>query len=196
MGRWNRLAVLILALALAGGLARATVQPVMVAGIELVTHIRIAETDLWLNGAGLRRILLLKVYVAALYLPDRQHDSHAILDRDMPRALRLTLLRDLSTDQNLEALKRGLMNNNTPAELEAIQGEVERFLGLIRQLHEVPAGTVIQLDYQPGRGTRVSVNDRLLGTVPGDTFNRAVLRIWLGDDPVQTSLKRALLGQG
>lgn len=176
--------------------AVATSQTLEVAGVRLTDHVSLAGRNLVLNGAGLRRVMLVRVYVAALYLPAHHHQAQEILDRDTPRAMQLTLLRDLTTDQNLEALKNGLIANNTAAELEAIQGEVERFLGYIRELREVPAGTIIHLDYLPGLGTRVSVGNRVLGTVPGESFNRAVLRIWLGEDPVQTSLKRALLGEG
>lgn len=166
----------------------------VVAGVRVADHISVAGQPLVLNGAGLRRILFLKVYVAALYLPERQQDPRAILDRDTPRSLRVTLLRDMDTETNIQVLKGGLIDNNTPSELEAVQAEVDQFLGYLKGVHEVPAGTVIHLDYVPGEGTRVSVNDRPLGTVPGRAFNRALLRVWLGEDPVQASLKNALLG--
>lgn len=165
-----------------------------VAGVSVTDHISVAGQNLVLNGAGLRRILFLKVYVAALYLPERQRDPRAILDRDSPRSLRVTLLRDMDTETNIQALKGGLIDNNTPSELEAVQAEVDQFLGFLKGVHEVPAGTVIHLDYVPGEGTHVHVNARLLGIVAGRAFNQALLRVWLGEDPVQASLKNALLG--
>jgi len=169
--------------------------PAEVAGVRLAERVRVAGQHLVLNGAGLRQFLFMKVYVAALYLPERHHDAHAILDGDMPRGLWLTLLRDISAEQNVEVLKVGLIDNNGPEVMHAIQADVERFLGYIRSLREVSAGTEIHLDYLVGVGTRVSVNGRLLGTVPGEAFNRALLRIWLGDAPVQANLKQALLGE-
>lgn len=178
------------------GAALASPQATDVAGVPLPDHVSVAGHDLVLNGAGLRRILFLKVYVAALYLPAQHHEAREILDQDSPRALRLMLLRNLSTEQNLEALRDGLIANNSPEVLRAIEPEVEQFLGYIKSLKEVAKGTVIHLGYQPGQGTLVSVGERHLGTVPGSAFNRAVLRIWLGEDPVQTNLKRALLGEG
>jgi hypothetical protein len=174
--------------------SRAATHDIEVAGIQLPDHISLSGSSLVLNGAGLRRFLFMRIYTAALYLPERQHDAAAILNNDLPHALRLTLLRDLSTEQNLEALKGGLIANNEPEALAAIRSDVDRFLGYIRSLHEVNAGTVIQLDYLPGLGTQVSVNHRFIGTVEGATFNRALMRIWLGNDPVQVSLKQALLG--
>ena len=58
-----------------------------------------------------------------------------------------------------------------------------------------PKGSVIQLDYLPGTGTQVWLNHRLAGSFAGEVFNRALLKIWLGDHPVQQSLKAALLGE-
>lgn len=165
-----------------------------VAGIRLPDRVSVSGRDLVLNGAGLRRIFYMNLYVAALYLPERLHDTRDILNRDIPRSFQLTLLRDISTQQNLDVLKDGLVANNSPEEIEAIQQEVDNFLGYIRGLREVPAGTAIQLNYMPGIGTRVSVNGRFLGTIPGEAFNRAMLRIWLGNDPAEGNLKRALLG--
>jgi hypothetical protein len=54
-------------------------------------------------------------------------------------------------------------------------------------------GTVL-LDYLPGIGTRVTINGVTRITIPGADFNRALLRIWLGDRPVDGRLKQALLG--
>lgn len=164
-----------------------------VAGVGLPPRMILEGQALLLNGAGVRRILLMEIYVAALYLPERRHSALAILEQDTPHRLQLTLLRDVSTHQNLDALKKGLIDNNGPEDLAAIQPAVERFLSYIQSLGEVPEGSTIQIDYFPGT-TRVSLNGRVLGSVPGKAFNRALLRIWLGDDPVQSSLKEALLG--
>jgi long-chain acyl-CoA synthetase len=43
-------------------------------------------------------------------------------------------------------------------------------------------------------GTKVSLNDKLLGNIEGGAFNRALLRVWLGNKPVDAPLKKALLG--
>jgi hypothetical protein len=64
-----------------------------------------------------------------------------------------------------------------------------------QQVHEVPAGSAIRLDYLPDRGTHVRIGHRDLGVIPGERFNRALRKIWLGDNPIPLSLKKALLGQ-
>jgi hypothetical protein len=53
---------------------------------------------------------------------------------------------------------------------------------------------VILIDYLPGSGTRITVNGAAKGTIAGEDFNRALLRIWLGDNPADSDLKKGLLG--
>ena len=156
--------------------------------------VEIADEQLRLNGTGIRRMFGFRVYVAALYLPEPARSASQVLERDQPRRLLITLLRDTSTDQNIDALKSGLIDNNSEAELDAIQNEVSHFLASLHQVHEVPTGTVIQIDYLPGKGTHTRVGCHDLGLVPGERFNRALLKIWLGDNPIQHSLKQSLLG--
>ena len=45
-----------------------------------------------------------------------------------------------------------------------------------------------------GTGTAVRINDELRGTVAGNAFYRALLKVWLGDKPVSKPLKKAMLG--
>lgn len=157
---------------------------------------RLDGVELVLNGAGLRNFMFFDIYVAALYLPKRQADAHAVLRHDLPRRMRITLLREVSAERDVEFLLGGLEDNNTPEELAAIQVSLDQFLHMIRALGTVTKGSVVQLDYLPDVGTRVWLNQRLLGTVSGAAFNRALLKIWLGEQPIQEKLKKALLGGG
>src|SRR5207249_2501718 len=133
-----------------------------------------------------------KVYVAALYLPQKQATAAGVLGQK-PRRVELVLLRDLSSEQLLEALQSGLAKNNSAAELEAIKKENEQLTSIFSSLKEAKKGSVIVLDYAEG-GTRIAVDRTDKGTIPGDAFNRALLKVWLGDEPVQADLKQALLG--
>lgn len=55
-------------------------------------------------------------------------------------------------------------------------------------------GDIVALDYVPHAGAQVVMNGRAIGRpVPGHDLYRALLRIWLGDPPVDINLKRALL---
>ena len=59
---------------------------------------------------------------------------------------------------------------------------------------EAKKGMAIDLDWT-GSATRLQVDGRSAGNpIAGEDFYRALLRIWLGDKPVQDDLKKALLG--
>jgi hypothetical protein len=184
----------VLLLAAAGIAAPVSAQDPRVAGVAVPEQTWLAGEALHLNGSGVRRIFGFRVYVAALYLPEPTHAPSQILERDQPRRLQVTLLRDASAEQHLEALRKGLLANNSTAELEALKPELSHFEMQLHHLRDVPAGTVIQLDYQPGMGTHIRSGDHDLGVFPGERFNRALLKIWLGDNPIQLSLKQSLLG--
>lgn len=155
-----------------------------------------ADVDLVLNGAGIRNYLFFDIYRVALYLPQRQSDVRQVLHDELPRRVQITLLRDISAERDVDFLMAGLEDNNSAEELAAIQAPVEQFLNIIRRMGKVPKGHVVLLDYQPAVGTRVWLNRRLLGVVPGAAFNRSLLKIWLGENPIAKDLKRALLGEG
>jgi hypothetical protein len=52
---------------------------------------------------------------------------------------------------------------------------------------------VVTLDFVDG-GTKVALNGEPRGVIPGEAFNIALIRIWLGDKPAQGDLKKAMLG--
>jgi hypothetical protein len=151
--------------------------------------------ELILNGVGVRNLLFLELYQVALYLPRKLNDPLDILGHDIPRRLRITLLRDVSAQQDLKYLLGGLTDNNSAAELAAIQVPLEQFMTLMHKIGRIPRGGVVQLDYLPSLGTRVWLDQHFLGAVPGAAFNRSLLKIWLGERPIQKNLKRALLGE-
>jgi hypothetical protein len=66
---------------------------------------------------------------------------------------------------------------------------------ILKSIGEGKKGDLINFDYTPEGGTRISVNGQAKGNaIPGEDFYSAVLRIWLGDKPADAGLKKALLG--
>jgi long-chain acyl-CoA synthetase len=173
-----------------------TLDAAEVSGIRVEDKITLGGRDLILNGAGLRTRLIIKVYVGALYLPERATTAQAALSKDEPRRMSMTLQRDVDYEQLLEAMRAGLADNNSQADLDGIRREIDNFIKLFASVGEVKSGQVIWIDYTPDMGTRIAVDGIAKGTIPGQAFNRALMRVWLGDYPVQESLKKALLAGG
>jgi len=161
-------------------------------GVRLADTMPLGGHELMFNGGGVRTRVVFKVYVASLYLPQKAADLQAVLARG-PRRIQLNLLRKLSAEQLIDALNDGLAENNTAAELAAIKPGTEQLAQIMKTFGEVKDKDVIALDYIDG-ATQLSLNGDVKGSIPGEAFNQALTRIWLGDKPVQTSLKKALLG--
>ena len=188
MNSFLRLAgVTALTLFVAGAVAAAEV-----GGVKLDDKIAIGGHELVLNGAGIRTKVFLKIYVVGLYLPQPAKDVPAVFAK-APRRIQMNMLRTLSADQIVDALLDTMQDNNTPAELAAVKAQTDQLASLIRAFKEVKEKDAITLDFVDG-GTALGWNGKGYGTIPGEPFNQALTKIWLGDKPVQVDLKKTLLG--
>lgn len=167
-----------------------------VEGVKLADKIRVGDAgpELILNGAGVRTRVFFKVYVGALYLQRKMDSTQAVLADSGARRVAMHMLRDLTAEQLFSALDDGLKKNHTPEQLAKLEPQVRQLEGIFNAVKAAKPGDVILLDYSPGAGTRVTVNGEAKGTIPGEEFNRALLRVWLGDQPADAALKKAMLG--
>ena len=180
-------------IAFVGALAfAAAAQAVEVGGVNLPDKASVGGQELVLNGAGVRTRAIFKVYVGSLWLPAKATTSAAVLEKG-PRRIQMNLLRDLSADQLVGALVDGLKDNNTPAELAAVQAQSDQLVTIMKSFGEVKEKDVVTLDFIDG-ATRIALNGTARGSIPGEPFNRALTKIWIGDKPAQADLKKGMLG--
>jgi hypothetical protein len=168
-----------------------------VAGVKVDERISLGSSELMLNGAGLRTKVFVKVYVAGLYLSEKKASAADVLALPGPKRVGMRLMRDLSAKQLTDALEEGIHDNTPPPEQETLRSRLGELTAIMNAIQSAKEGDVIALDWLPGTGTRVVLNGEPRGkAIDGEDFYRALLRIWLGDNPVSGSLKKALLGQG
>ncbi|MEZ5543397.1 MAG: chalcone isomerase family protein [Pseudomonadota bacterium] len=149
--------------------------------------------ELLLNGAGMRVKFFMDIYVGALYLPARTADPKTILaDTGAASVLMKFVYKEVSRDKIVAGWNDGLASNLERTELDALAGRIAQFNALFTTVRR---GDSIRIDYNPATGTEVRINEELRGTVAGNDFFRALLRIWLGEHPVSTALKSAMLGR-
>ena len=164
-----------------------------VAGVRIDEQIKVGNSELVLNGAGLRSKLFIKVYVGALYVTQKAATPAALLDAGSARRMSLRLLRDLDADTLYGALRDGLKENNSEAELAALKAPIEQFAELMKKIGNARSGDTVAIDFTMD-GVSVSLNGEARGKVASASFGRALLKVWLGENPVDASLKKALLG--
>jgi hypothetical protein len=171
-----------------------TTQAAEVHGVKVDDSAQLGDSTLVLNGAGIRTKMVFKVYVGALYLAAKKADAAAVLADAGAKRVALHMLRSLTAEKLVHALDEGLEANNSATELAALEPQLKAFRQHMLSGGAVKEGDVIVLDYLPGKGTQANMNGKALGTTEGGAFNQALLRVWLGDHPVDESLKKAMLG--
>ena len=168
-----------------------------VAGVKVEEKIKLDSGELVLNGAGLRTKAFFKVYVAGLYLAEKRTSAGEVLALPGAKRVSMRLMRALSAKQLIDALDKGIRENTPAAERETLKGRVVELSAIMTALRSAKEGDVIALDWLPALGTLIVLNGEPRGKpIAGEDFYRALLRIWLGDDPAEERLKKALLGRG
>lgn len=162
-----------------------------VGGAKIEDRARVSDTELVLRGAGIRKRVFFQVYAIGLYLQERSADP---VSQPGPKRVEMHMLRDVGAEQFSEALSDGIKANHSEAEAKALEPRVQRLAAIMAEVKEAKKGMVIALDWT-GKATQVLIDGKRAGApIEGEDFYRALLRIWLGDKPVQDDLKKALLG--
>ena len=175
-------------------LANASAAEVDFAGIHLPDKVQVGNTVLQLNGGGIRTRFFFKIYVGALYLPEKQTSAEVIIADEREHRVVLYIRHELSSEKLFNAFKEAIEANHSPAEMAALDAQLRQMAQIFDSVQEVKPGDIITLDYLPASGTRITVSGAERGTIAGAAFNRALLRIWLGKNPVQDDLKKGMLG--
>ena len=163
-----------------------------VSAADLPQSIEYQERKLILNGQGTRVIFFMKVYEGSLYLETKSNDAEQIISNNAPMALRIDVLSEMVTaDAMKKALSEGLeksTNNNTGP----ISNEIEQLSLAFNS--SVASGDYYEFIYIPEIGTHVLKNDALVEIIPGLEFKKAFFGIFLSKSPIQSNLKKSLLG--
>jgi hypothetical protein len=164
-----------------------------VAGVEIPDSAVVAQKNLTLNGAGIRKKFVVKVYVGAIYLQERRGESEEVLGLPGPKRMTMHFLHDeVGVDKITGGWIKGFESNNTGEEMARLKERLDVFNGLFKTAH---GGDIYHLDLVPGEGTVVSLNGKRLGAVPGEDFYTALLKVWIGSRPADGNLKKGLLGK-
>ena len=168
-----------------------------VAGVKFEDNEQVAGQATVLNGAGLRTRLMIKVYAMGLYLPKKATDAASAMSGNGAKRVHIVTLRDLSAEQFADALIKGFTANHDAGEMAKLQARLDEFKTTLLSIGEAKKGTAIAIDFVPGSGARLTVGGTQKGKdIPGEDFYAGLLKIWLGNKPVDDDLKTALLKAG
>ena len=166
---------------------------VNVAGIRLEDNVQLGNSVLQVNGFGVRTSYFVDIYIGTLYLTESNNSASAILADTGAKRMSIYMLRDVNESAFFDAAEKALKENCTSSELAALDARIKEFNEIFRNLENFAKGTVITFDYFPNEGTRFGINGLEIGRVAGAEFNQALLKLWLGNAPVDEKMKKGLL---
>jgi hypothetical protein len=161
------------------------------AGVTLPDTAQVGSTKLVLNGLGLRKKFVVKVYVAGLYLEQKSSDPGAIIQANTTKRVVMQFLHSASKSQLAEGFDESF-NNNSPDAKNTMKADIDRFLGALEPVKE---GDQIVFTYVPGTGTTVVINGKEKLTIAAPAFAPVLFSVWLGPKPPTSDLKKGMLGQ-
>jgi hypothetical protein len=166
-----------------------------VGGVKLEDSMQVAGKNLVLNGAGLRVKAVFKVYAIGLYLPEKKSTPADVQAVAGPKRFKIVMLRDLSGEEFGQAFLTGINKNSDKDEKAKFVNQLVKLGELFEEVGGLKKGDIILGDWN-GSNTTFQVNGKTVGSaLPDPAFYNAILRIWLGDSPADSSLKPLLLGE-
>ncbi|NNL06621.1 MAG: chalcone isomerase family protein [Gammaproteobacteria bacterium] len=163
-------------------------------GIDFPDKIALPGTNktVQLNGVGYRKKFFVKVYIGALYTESLARSRDEVIAMKGPGRVMLHFLHDeVSSEKLVDAWNEGFEQNLSEEGLEKFRSQIDDFNAMFPT---VVKGDVVYIDYIPGTGTRVAINAEKKGVISGRDFYNALLDIWLGKEPADTGLRKAMLG--
>ena len=164
-----------------------------VAGIELPNSVQIENDQAELNGAGIREKFWIDLYAGGLYLKEKSNDADQVMTGKSPMGIKIHIVSKLiSSDKMRSAVEEGFQNS-TNEQTEPLRDKIDKFINFFED--EIVKNDVFDIFYHPDSGVKVFKNDKLQGTIDGNSFKQALFGIWFCDDPADDDLKNAMLSK-
>jgi len=160
------------------------------ADVTMPDSVQVGDQTLVLNGMGLREKFFIDVYVAGLYLPEKQTSGATILSSDTPRRTVMHFVFNVDKGKICDAWDESL-EANVPTASDALKKDFET---LCSWMEDLSKGEDMVFTYVPGTGTEVEVKGQTKGTIEGKEFADAIFASWIGEHPATKKLKKGLLG--
>ncbi|WP_299439244.1 chalcone isomerase family protein [uncultured Aquimarina sp.] len=150
------------------------------------------ETDLKLNGAGMREMLWIDLYAGGLYLQKKSKDPRAILDANETMAIKLNIVSGFVTQKKMIKAVRDGFKKATFGNTTALDERINKFIKFFNE--PIVKNDIFDIVYIKDKGVTAFKNGKELGVVEGRDFKYALFKIWLGDEPASEGIKNGMLG--
>ncbi len=165
-----------------------------VKGVNFPETTSIDGTTCTLNGVGLRKKVIISVYLGGLYLEKPTKDAAEVITSEQVKQVYLNFLyKEVRGDQLVDAWNEGF-EKNSPGKISRLKDKIGRFNGFFTE--SIKKGETMVFTYRPGKGTEVAIKGATMGTILGKDFMEALFSIWFGPSPPSKGLKKGMLKNG
>ena len=152
------------------------------------------HAELKLNGAAMRILYgVVDTYIGKLYLENPATDPSQIIEADeFKRMVFKIVLKRVSGRRIAKAMYEALQLNVSAEKALMLEDRLQLLVEMFDR--SLKKGQESYVEWAPGEGTRVVINDELKGVIPGKDLYDSLLKIWIGDNPVGSTFKLHVLG--
>jgi hypothetical protein len=131
------------------------------------------------------------MYVAGLYLDQKNKDANSIIAANKPMSLKIHVVSSLISSAKMkEAVTEGFQKS-TKGKTEPLKEKIAQFTNAFSE--EIKPGDIYDIVYN-NESVQILKNNKSKAEISGLDFKKAVFGIWLCDSPADADLKTALLG--
>jgi len=164
-----------------------------VEGVDIPESASVSGESLVLNGAGVRTKFFFDIYVGALFLHSKVTTAEDVLAMPGPKRVTMDFLySEVPSEKLTAAWDEGFENNLPEKQLAALEERLKKFNGMFENAHE---GDTLVFNFLVDGSTSVVYNGKDAGRIAGADFQKALLLVWLGEEPADGDLKEAMLGE-
>ena len=165
-----------------------------IAGVKVPETLKAGEKNLVLNGAGIREKFFLDLYVGALYLETKKSTASEIINADSHMAITLHIISSLIDSEKMSSSTLEGFEKSTQGKTKPLEKEINQFIAIFNR-EPIKVNDYYQLVYIPEKGVLVYKGNKLLDTIKGLEFKKALFGIWLCNNPADNDLKTSMLGK-
>ena len=164
-----------------------------VKGVNFPETTSIEGTSCKLMGVGIRKKLIINVYLGALYLAKPTNNAALVIGSDQAKSIVMHFLyKEVNADQLVEGWNEGF-EKNSPRKVAALKSKIDRFNSFFTQ--SMKKGESMTITYTPGKGSEVVIKGKTAGVIEGKDFMEALFAIWFGPSPPSKGLREGMLGE-
>lgn len=152
------------------------------------------HAELKLNGASMRILYgVVDTYIGKLYVENPVTDANALIEaEEYKRMVFQVVMKRVSGRRIAKAMYDALQMNLSREEAAALEARLQMLVSMFDS--SLKRGEESYLEWGPESGTRIVLNGDIKGVIEGKDFFDAILKIWVGDNPVGATFKNQVLG--